>query len=55
MGPVVVAAVPAVVVPAFVAGVQVGKRMARGRDGAGPAARCSKCGNAHDGTSGDRC
>ena len=49
--PAVVAAVPAV----FVAGVNVGKRMAPGRGGAEPTARCSECGNAHDGTSGDKC
>ena len=59
MGPAVV--VVPLAVPVFVAGVQVGLKVARGRGGAGgrgsagPVARCSECGNSHDGTSGDKC
>ena len=45
---------PAVVVPAFVAGVGVGvniaSRVIRGRGSATPVVRCSECGNDHDET-----
>ena len=45
---------PAVVVPAFVAGVGVGvniaSRVIRGHGSATPVVRCSECGNDHDET-----